>query len=233
MIADGRPADDTRIAEVMSDQVISCDPSEDQTIAEELMIRHQKARIVCTDRRGRLQGVISLSDIAKADTRGRAGAIAASIASREAIRKMDQGTDGGARKCSGIMTSDVECCSRDEPISQIAALMRDRNIGFVPVCDDEGALVGTITDRDLAMRVVAAERPPAVTRVQDVFTPELLCCSPDDPLRTAEDVMSEYKKSRIICADAGLHPLGVISLSDIARVEQPERVSRVLRAISS
>jgi CBS domain-containing protein len=58
-------------------------------------------------------------------------------------------------------------------------------------------------------------------------------CSPDDPLTVAEDLMAQYKKSRIVCADSLRRPLGVISLADLSRVERTGRIIRVLRELSS
>src|SRR5262245_4329462 len=62
-----------------------------------------------------------------------------------------------AMKCSDLMKTDVECCDADESIVFVAERMRLRNVGFVPVCNAAGAVVGTITDRDLVVRVLANE----------------------------------------------------------------------------
>ena len=131
------------------------------------------------------------------------------------------------------MNFDVECCRRDDLTPAIAAVMRDREIGFVPVCDESGAIVGTLTDRDLTIRVVAARRHAGTTRASDILTPELVYCAVDDPLTIAEDLMTEYKKSRIVCADDKRRPQGIISLADIARFESPAIVSRVLRRVAA
>jgi CBS domain-containing protein len=182
--------------------------------------------------------VISLSTIAKLASRGHAGTIAAALARREADapapfpaalerRALEEVT------CREIMSDGVECSSLGDPVRTVAVLMRCRNIGFVPVCDDEGRAVGTLTDRDLALRVVAELRAAERTRSVDVLTPELVCCAPEDPLRLAEELMVQFKKSRIVIVDDERQPRGVISLSDIARVERAGRVTRVLRDVSS
>jgi CBS domain-containing protein len=136
-------------------------------------------------------------------------------------------------KCSELMKTDVECCPREEEVEAVAERMKNRNVGFLPVCDDDGTVIGTITDRDLALRVLAEHRSCERTRVEDVMSPELVCCSPDDDLATAEELMIRYKKSRIVCADDRRHPLGIISLSDIAHVEEGAKVSQILDAITS
>jgi CBS domain-containing protein len=112
-----------------------------------------------------------------------------------------------------------------------AERMRSDNIGFLPVCDASGRVVGTITDRDIAMRVVADERPPH-TRVEDVMTHEVIACSPSDDVHRAEQLMGKYNKSRIICVDDAGHPVGVISLSDIAQHESSEQTARTMRRVT-
>jgi CBS domain-containing protein len=131
------------------------------------------------------------------------------------------------------MKTDVECCPREEEVEAVAERMKNRNVGFLPVCDDDGTVIGTVTDRDLALRVLGEHRSSARTLVQDVMSPELVCCSPDDELDVAEDLMVRYKKSRIVCADEQRRPIGIISLSDIAHVEEGTRLSAILDAIGA
>jgi alkylation response protein AidB-like acyl-CoA dehydrogenase/CBS domain-containing protein len=139
--------------------------------------------------------------------------------------------DGADRtKCSSIMKTEVECCHRDESVESAAGRMRARDIGFLPVCDASGAVVGAITDRDLAVRVLGDHRSPSDTLVQDVMSAEVVSCSPEDDLRTAEELMATHKKSRIICTDDRRRPLGIISLSDIARNGSGEK-AHTARAI--
>jgi alkylation response protein AidB-like acyl-CoA dehydrogenase/CBS domain-containing protein len=140
---------------------------------------------------------------------------------------------GQTMKCSSVMKTDIQSIRRDESVESAAERMKARNIGFLPVCDEAGAVVGAITDRDLAIRVLGARRNPSETLIQEVMSPELVCCSPDDDLAAAEDLMAKHKKSRIICADDQRHPVGVISLSDIARIEPAARASELLHAVAS
>jgi CBS domain-containing protein len=133
-------------------------------------------------------------------------------------------------RCEELMKKDVQCCQQNDPVSDVAARMRDCNIGFMPVVDDDHRMVGTITDRDITIRVVANSRPPT-TPVKDVVTADTVTCKPTDDLKEAESLMSHHKKSRIVCVDDGGKPVGVISLSDIAKAAQDE-ASAVLRSVS-
>jgi CBS domain-containing protein len=135
-------------------------------------------------------------------------------------------------KCSEVMKGNTECCSIGESVSRIAERMRDRNIGFVPVCNEAGEVVGTLTDRDLALRVLADRLVPEDTMAGDIMTAGVIGCSPDDELQTAEMLMSKHKISRIVCLDADQRPVGVISLSDVAQRERGGKASALLRSVA-
>lgn len=134
-------------------------------------------------------------------------------------------------KCREIMKSTVECISPGETVQQAAQRMRTEGIGFLPVCDVDGKVVGAITDRDIAVRIVA-DACAATTPVHEVMTREVVSCRPDDSLSKAESAMGENHKSRIMCIGDDGQLVGVISLSDIARVERGGRAARTLSKVS-
>lgn len=135
-------------------------------------------------------------------------------------------------ECSELMKTDVECCDPGDTIEEVALRMAERKIGFVPVCDSDGEVVGTLTDRDIVVRVVAAGRDPAITSIEEVFSRGVIACAESDELSVAEALMSRHKKSRIVCLDDQGKLAGVISLSDIARIETGARSSALLRSVS-
>jgi CBS domain-containing protein len=134
--------------------------------------------------------------------------------------------------CSELMKTDVEKCSAEEGVEAIAERMRARNVGFMPVCDERGRVIGTLTDRDLVLRVLAEHRDPNATAVADVMTSDVIACKPSDELSVAEALMSKHKKSRILCLDDDGRPAGIISLSDVARTETGGKASAILRSVS-
>jgi CBS domain-containing protein len=142
------------------------------------------------------------------------------------------GAKEATMECSNLMKRDVECCGLDDTVEHVAARMAERGIGFIPVCDAGGEMVGTLTDRDIVLRVVATGRLAAQTPVSEVFTREVIGCSEADELAVAEALMSRHKKSRIVCFDARGKLSGVISLSDIARIETGARSSALLRSVA-
>ena len=131
--------------------------------------------------------------------------------------------------CNDIMKSNVECLPATDSVQSAARRMRDRNIGFIPVCDSSMKVIGTITDRDLAIRVLTDSRS-ASTPLADVMTREVVACRATDPVERAQELMAKHQKSRIVCTDKDGKPLGVISLSDIVnRVDPPGAVQTMRR----
>lgn len=136
-----------------------------------------------------------------------------------------------AMRCGEVMNK-VECCTIDDPVADIASRMRSRHVGFLPVLNGDGQVVGTLTDRDLAIRVLADRLSPE-TPAQAVMSSGPITCRPDDLLEEAEQLMERYFKWRIVCVDEHRRPVGVISLSDIADSEQSARTAKLLREVSS
>lgn len=134
-------------------------------------------------------------------------------------------------RCDEIMKRNVECISPDETAASAAQRMRDENVGFLPVCQ-QGRVLGTLTDRDIAVRLVAANQPPS-TRVTDIMSREAVYCRPQDDIKVAQRLMAENHKSRIMVVDENGKLVGVISLSDIAQHDRSGQASETLRGVSS
>jgi CBS domain-containing protein len=133
--------------------------------------------------------------------------------------------------CQDLMKTDVQCVSPETTVRDAACRMRDEKIGFLPVCDASGKVLGTITDRDIAVRVVAegevTDQPVAGFVIQRVVS-----CRPTDDLIYAEELMSQEHVSRIMCTNERGELEGVLSLSDIAQVESGARAAVTLRNVS-
>ena len=120
-------------------------------------------------------------------------------------------------RCEELMNTDVAFVRPSDEVRRAAELMKAKNVGFLPVCSDERKVVGVITDRDIAVRCVAEDRP-TTTAVREVMTRELVACRPEDDIKTAELSMARHRRSRLLCLGKHQYLLGVISLSDLARV---------------
>jgi CBS domain-containing protein len=134
--------------------------------------------------------------------------------------------------CSDVMKKNVESIKQSDTVQSAAQRMRDKNIGFVPVCDDSNKVVGTLTDRDLALRVLADGKTGSTT-VKDVMTTDTVACQPGDDLRRALELMGKRHKSRILCTDQDGHPIGVISLSDVVTKADGTSVLETMREVTS
>ena len=125
--------------------------------------------------------------------------------------------------CAEVMKHDFEFVKPSDNIHTAARKMRDRGIGFLPVCDAQGRPVGTLTDRDIAIRVAAQDERPSNVGVADVMTNEVVTCNANGDLREAEEAMASARKSRIMCVDDTGKLVGVISLSDVIERETDDR----------
>jgi CBS domain-containing protein len=130
-----------------------------------------------------------------------------------------------------VMTTSPEMIRPSDSARAAAARMREANAGFLPVVDEMEEVVGVITDRDLALRLVA-EGLPAETPVEEVMSIDVLACRPDDDLERAEALMRTNQKSRLPVIDESGRLAGVISIADIAQYEESDRTGDVLGDIT-
>ncbi len=124
-----------------------------------------------------------------------------------------------------------QTCRTGGSVRDCAKLMQRENVGFVPICNEDGEPVGTITDRDIALRVVAEGKSPD-TLVDGVMTREVVACNVGDELEDAERLMREHRKSRVMVLDGG-RLVGVISLSDVVEAEEEGAAADTVRAVAS
>ena len=106
------------------------------------------------------------------------------------------------KKCNEVMTKDPVCCLQNDVVSKVAELMKSKDIGGVPIVEDEQTkkLIGIVTDRDLALKIVAEGRDPKSMRAEEVMTRKVVTCRAEDDLQKALDAMSEHKLVRTITA---------------------------------
>jgi CBS domain-containing protein len=139
------------------------------------------------------------------------------------------------KKCSDIMTEDVVYCLPNDPVSKVAQLMKKEDIGPVLIVDNERdkTLVGIVTDRDLALKIVGEGRDPQDTRVEEVMTRKLVTCRADDDVESAMNAMAQYQLRRIPVVRDNMKLVGIISQADVAtRVDEPEKTAEVVKEIS-
>ena len=113
-----------------------------------------------------------------------------------------------------IMTPGVVTARLDDDVLRVAQLMRDRNVGSIVVCDPEGGPVAMITDRDLAVRALAEDRPRSEP-VREHASRPLVWGEPDMDLEEAAALMVQHRVRRLPVVDEG-SLVGIVTLDDIA-----------------
>ena len=139
------------------------------------------------------------------------------------------------KKCEEVMTKKTVCCLPNDMAEKAAQLMKRENVGAIPVIENQQTkkLVGIVTDRDLALKIVAEGRAAKSTPVQAVMTRELVTCHPEDDLQKALDAMSEHQLRRIPIVNKDNKILGIIAQADVAtRVNKPKRTAEMVKQIS-
>ncbi|MGI8812476.1 MAG: CBS domain-containing protein [Pyrinomonadaceae bacterium] len=136
------------------------------------------------------------------------------------------------QKCSEIMTKNVQTATRLMSIADVAKLMRDGDMGAVPVVEN-GVLVGIVTDRDIVIRAVA-EGKGSSAPITDAMTSEIFSVRPDDFVFEAVRIMGDKQVRRIPVVTEEGQLAGIIAMADVALEMEDEReIAETLEEISS
>jgi CBS domain-containing protein len=133
------------------------------------------------------------------------------------------------------MTKKPVCCLPNDLVTKAAELMKNGHIGSIPVIENEQTkkLVGILTDRDLAMNVVADGLDVKSTKVESVMTRKVVTCGPEDNLQKAVDAMSKHQLRRIPVVDSDNMILGIIAQADVAmHFDHPKKTAEMVKEIS-
>ena len=138
-------------------------------------------------------------------------------------------------KCSEVMTPDPVFCEPNDSVRKAAKIMKQHDVGPVPVVDSEASrrLVGMITDRDLVVRVLADDRNVEQATARDAMSTDPVACRVDDDVQKAVQLMSERQVRRMPVVDESGRLQGIIAQADIAtRVGSDKRTGELVEAIS-
>jgi CBS domain-containing protein len=135
-----------------------------------------------------------------------------------------------------VMTPDPASCTPDSTARDAAILMRDNDCGSLPVVESESSrkLVGTVTDRDLAIRGLAEGRGPE-TRIRELMTDGPTSAATGDEVEIVREVMVAQQVRRVPVVDENGLVVGIVAQADLARVEgaaSDQEVGRIVEAIS-
>ncbi|EPX83687.1 CBS domain-containing protein [Salipiger mucosus] len=132
---------------------------------------------------------------------------------------------------SEAMHAKADWASADMPVSEVARMMKADDIGAVPVGKDD-RLIGMITDRDIALRVVAEGRNPDKTRVEEVMTKDIVYCQTHETVEDAIHLMDQKKIRRLPVLDGDKRLVGMLSLGDVSHSVGRALSGELLHAVS-
>ncbi|MGH2932431.1 MAG: CBS domain-containing protein [Gaiellaceae bacterium] len=129
------------------------------------------------------------------------------------------------------MTSNPCSIDADKPVSYAAKMMRDEDVGLAPIVEGD-RLVGTLTDRDIALRVVAEGRDPENTTVREVASKDAVTVDPGQGLNDALQLMAQHQVRRLPVVEEDGRLVGVVAQADVAEHAEPSETGRMVEEIS-
>lgn len=134
---------------------------------------------------------------------------------------------------SEAMTANPVCCDKETTIAEAALLMLRHDIGCIPVIDGiPGRVVGVVTDRDIAIRAVAARRNPEETKVGEVMSHPVATIPCHATLEECLQMMETNRVRRTAVVDHHNCVVGIVSQADVARKATEHQVAEFIQQIS-
>jgi CBS domain-containing protein len=135
------------------------------------------------------------------------------------------------KRVRDAMTPDPRTVNADDSVVEAARIMEEEDVGSVPVVDVDNVLVGMITDRDIALRVVAAGKDPRSTTVGDVATKDVSPAYPDEPLDEALEQMA-YRQVRRLPVIEDDRVVGILAQADVVQEVKDKEAGKLVEEIS-
>ena len=138
-------------------------------------------------------------------------------------------------KVREIMTANPACCTPDSTLQEVAQMMKQNDCGLIPVVDGHISMrpIGTITDRDITIRTVAAGHDPVGMKASEVMTTHIATVTPETSIEQCFDVMEDREIRRVLVTDGQGKCVGIVAQADVFQSDaNPARTNRVIREIS-
>ncbi|HYG91438.1 MAG TPA: CBS domain-containing protein [Azospirillum sp.] len=200
-------------------------------IAQELLQRSSPAELVSLQQR-------FLRDYLQTVTIGSRSLFrAAQHLAEEAAQPLERqrlrigGIGRGRGTVADVMSRDVRMAEPDNTVQEVARIMTEEDTGALPVREGD-RLVGMVTDRDIATRLVAEGKDPSRTRVREVMTPEVRYVYEDEDLDHVAENMAEQQVRRLPVMNRQKRLVGILSLGDMATHRAPELAGRALAGVA-
>jgi len=138
-----------------------------------------------------------------------------------------------AKKARDIMSDDCTCIGENDSVLDAAKLLKEKDVGAVPICGEDDRLKGMLTDRDIVVKVLAEGKDPASTKAGELGQGDgkTVTIGADDSIDEALKTMAQHKVRRLPVIDEQ-RCVGIIAQADIARNIDEEKVGDLVEAIS-
>jgi CBS domain-containing protein len=130
-----------------------------------------------------------------------------------------------------LMSSNPKTVQLDQSIVDAARMMRDEDVGLLPVVEND-RLVGTVTDRDITIRVVAQEKDPESTSVREIASTDLVTVDPQQDLDEALRLMAQHQVRRLPVVEEDGRLVGIVAQADVARDADDSKTGELVEEIS-
>jgi CBS domain-containing protein len=136
-----------------------------------------------------------------------------------------------AKKIKESMSSNPCSVDADKSVAYAAKMMKDEDVGLAPIVEGD-KLVGTVTDRDIAVRVVATGKDPETTMVKEIATKDVVTVDPSQDLTEAVRLMAQHQVRRLPVVEEDGRLVGVLAQADVAQDATAEQTGRLVEQIS-
>jgi CBS domain-containing protein len=134
------------------------------------------------------------------------------------------------KKINESMTANPCSIDAGQPVAYAAKMMRDEDVGFAPIVEGD-RLIGTLTDRDIAVKVVAEGIDPNTTSVREIASNDVITVEPEDDLDEAMRLMAQHQVRRVAVVE-GDRLVGVVAQADVARDAESKQTGEVVEETS-
>jgi CBS domain-containing protein len=130
-----------------------------------------------------------------------------------------------------VMTSNPCSIDAEKSVAYAAKMMRDEDVGLAPIVEGD-KLIGMLTDRDIAIRVVAEGRDPGQVKVRDVASKQVVTIDPQQDLDEALRIMAKHQVRRLPVVEEDGKLVGVVAQADVAREGDDKQTGKLVEEIS-
>jgi len=137
-----------------------------------------------------------------------------------------------AKSARDVMSSGTECVGENDTVTDAAKMLADLDVGSVPICGEDDRLKGMVTDRDIAIEVVARQKDPSDVKASTLGGEEVVTIGADDSIDEALRTMKEHKIRRLPVID-DQRLVGMVSIADLANNIEDDQMGELVETISA